>query len=198
MNINYSQSIGEASYKLFTEDILKLAEIIRSINNEAMISSRPLAFFFSPHPLFWLVLGSMLCGPRCLRVSLNRCLYVLVLGHIFSSRFMACVCWSQQLFRGTTVWCCQPHNSFLSYSFHLCPWEAEIIQPRLPAAAGRISPECQAVGFWMNNIGMKWEKMESRCLRLFFAVCFLWFREELLNFYHLLMAKSSHVSFFES
>lgn len=62
MNINYSQSIGEALYKLFTGDILKLAEIIGNINNEAMIYSHSLAFFLSPHPVLWLVFGSMLCG----------------------------------------------------------------------------------------------------------------------------------------
>lgn len=58
-NINYSQSIGKASYKLFTEDILKLAEIIGNINNEAMISSHHQAFF-----LLILYFGWSL-GPCC-------------------------------------------------------------------------------------------------------------------------------------
>lgn len=42
----------------------------------------------------------------------------------------------------------------------------------LPGGDGSISPQSQAVGLWMNNIGMEQGEMESQCLRLFFLYIF--------------------------
>lgn len=51
-----------------------------------------LPLFFSIPPVLWLGVGSMLCGLQCPKVALNRWLSLLFLGHVFPSRFVACIC----------------------------------------------------------------------------------------------------------
>lgn len=48
--------------------------------------------FFSTLPVLWLGVGSMYCGLQCPKVALNRWLSLLSFGHVFPSRFVACIC----------------------------------------------------------------------------------------------------------
>lgn len=102
-------------------------------------------------------------------------------------RLVACVCWKQQLFRDTAAWCCQPHVSFLSYNFHLCPWEAETIQPWLclqEMAASHLNPRWWGFGWTTQEWrGDRWKASVSDYFCFVFSlVCVDW-----LNCYPLLI-----------